>query len=319
MFNFNARLIVAVFALCLSVLSVMATDSVELGLRWDEGAVYELSTTSDQVIEQTIAGRENKIEQNIIMNYTFSVQDVDDSGTATISIVYDAVKMQQKVSNGMAFSYDSTDKDAPVPAAVKGFAGLVGRGFDMKITPDGKVTDIQGVDSMIDGLVEGMDQVNPAMKSQMREAFNRQFGETAIRENMENMMGFYPQNPVAVGESWESEMRLTSAMPAEIKAKWILTERFDGKVRIDMASTVEPLEDAEPVNMGPMQLKYELSGEQKGYLILDEKTGWTEESEINQEFSGVIHAFNVPGAEESSTDWPMSIKGVLRTESKRVE
>jgi hypothetical protein len=132
-------------------------------------------------------------------------------------------------------------------------------------------------------------------------------------------MGFYPQNPVAVGESWESEMRLTSAMPAEIKAKWILTERFDGKVRIDMASTVEPLEDAEPVNMGPMQLKYELSGEQKGYLILDEKTGWTEESEINQEFSGVIHAFNVPGAEESSTDWPMSIKGVLRTESKRVE
>ncbi len=319
MFNFNAKSIVAVFALCLSVLSVKATDSVELGLRWDEGAVYELSTTSDQVIEQTIAGQENKIEQKVTMNYTFSVEEVDESGTAMISIVYDAVKMQQKMSNGMAFSYDSTDKDASVPNAAKGFAGLVGRGFKMKMTPDGTVTDIQGVDAMIDALVEGLDQVNPAMKSQMRDVFKGQFGETAIRENMENMMGFYPKNPVAVGESWGSEMRLTSAMPAEIKAKWILTERFDGKVRIDMTSTVEPLEDAEPVDMGPMQLKYELSGEQKGYLVLDEKTGWTEKSEINQEFSGVIHAFNVPGAEESSTDWPMSIKGVLRTESNRVE
>ena len=302
-----------------STVSVLAADSIELRLRWEEGAVYELSTTSDQVIEQTIAGRQNKIEQKITMNYTFSVKDVDDSGTATVSIVYDAVKMQQRMSNGMAFSYDSTDTDAPVPAAAKGFAGLVGRGFELSMTPEGKVTEIQGVDAMIDALIEGMDQVNPAMKSQMRDAFKRQFGETAIRENMENMMGFYPDEKVAVGDSWESSMRLTSAMPAEINAKWTLKERFDGKVRIDMASTVEPLEDAEPMDMGPMQLKYELSGEQNGYLVLDEKTGWTEESEINQEFSGVIHALNMPGAEESSMDWPMSIKGILRTESNRVE
>lgn len=304
---------------CLGAVGARAADSVDLKLRWQNGAEYELSMTSDQTIKQTIGGQKNVIEQVMTMNYRFSVRSVDENGVGDIAIVYESIIMEQEGSMGQ-LKYDSRDTDSPVPPTAKGFAGLVGQGFEMKISPSGEVSDIRGVEAMIDGMIDGFDQMDAGMKEQLRESFKRQFGADAIRENMENMMGFFPENPVTVGDSWTTSMQLTTAMPATVAATWTLVERVgEDQVRIELNSVVKPLADAEPMEMGPMRVKYDMAGTQTGHMILDVASGWTEASEINQSFSGTLHVVSMQGAENMTMDWPMSIEGSVRTTSNRVK
>ena len=56
-----------------------------------------------------------------------------------------------------------------------------------------------------------------------------------------------------------------------------------------MVSKIKTDSKPKPSRMGPVEVIYNLSGEQKGTLFIDASTGVLKRSEINQKISGVIN------------------------------
>jgi hypothetical protein len=65
-----------------------------------------------------------------------------------------------------------------------------------------------------------------------------------------------------------------------------LKERKAGVAVLAVESGIKSNLDAEPMDMGPVKLTMDISGEQSGTYELDESTGWIVSSRMTQNLSG---------------------------------
>lgn len=316
-----ATTVLVVIALVLAVATgaagtAAAADKVELKLRLDEGQTYMLNMTVKQAITQTVMDQEQTIDQTMAFGISLKTTKVDADGAMTIEVKYDSIFFEQDGPMG-ATTYDSADPPDEIPMQAKGFAALVGRGFTMKITPTAKVLELEGIDKMLDEILEFMELPEGPMLDQMKEGLKQQFGDEALKQQMQQMFATYPDKPVGVGDSWTAEANLTGMMPMVLKNTYKVTAIADGVVTLDGESTVEPIKDAEPVKMGPMTMKIEMSGSQKGTMQIGEKSGLPLKASIDQDLAGTI-TMTPPGSDEAMSI-PMTIKGTITLEGKMAD
>ncbi len=309
--------ITAIVALALVLLprcGQAAEDKVELRFRLEEGESYKLRVTIEQEIVQWIEGEEQEISQTIGIGETFTVKDVDDEGTMTVEVTFGPMAMKMEGPQG-TFEYDSEDPPNDVPLLAQGLAAMVGSSFTMKLTPEGRVTDLKGVDKMFERIFESLDLPEGPIKDSIVESLKNQFGDEALKEMMGNIMTGLPDKPVGIGDSWSHTIVLTKGFPMIIKYTSTLTARKDGVATIKVESTIKSNPDAPPMKMGPMTMKYKFKGSQNGTFRLDEATGWFVEGEVKQEMSGEIIMTGIPGQTEEQS-LPILIEGVIKLESK---
>jgi hypothetical protein len=307
-----ARVALLVLVL-LAAATAVAADKVELRLRLDEGKTYIMTMTAKQAITQTFMGQEMAIDQTIQFAISFKSTKVDADGNTTVDVKYDSVAFEQDGPMGW-IEYDSADPPDEIPMMARGFAGLVGRGFTMTVSPEGKVTDVKGVDKLFEEIVESMELPEGPMLDQMKESLKQQFGDEAMKQQMQQMLATLPEKPVGVGDSWSAESNLTGMLAMVIKNTWKVTSIKDGIVTLDGESTIEPAKDGEPMKMGPMSMKIDLTGSQKGTMELDEHSGFPLKAAINQDISGTVTT-SQPGSDEEMSI-PMTIKSTITLEGK---
>jgi hypothetical protein len=287
------------FALALLFSCGAPKEKIELMLRLQEGQSYSIRVTMDQDISQRPAGQKMDMRQTLAVEYTFDVQEVDEDGTALVDVIYTAV-LYKLDGPGINVEYDSANPPAHVSDAARGFAALVGQGFSMRIAADGQVSDLQGVDAMLDSLTRGLD---PVAAQSLRE----QFGDEALRETMEQMMAIYPEAPVGIGDSWRKQITVTKGYPIIVDTTWTLEGRREGVAVIGVRSKIKPNPGAPPLEVGGMTVSYNLSGEQEGTTELDEATGWTVGGQIKQDISGEVEALGI--------SWEIAAESTVRYES----
>lgn len=307
----------AVLAILLVVSLVAAcgpdTGKADLRLRLKKGETYNLRMTADQKISQTIQGQKQDIAQTIGMGYTFSVVDVEADGTASVKVTYQSVVYKQDSPLGK-FEYDSTKPGTTVPDAAKGFSALVGQGFSMKISPTGTVKDVQGVDAMLTQMIAKLDLPAGPTKDALAKSLRDQFGDQALKDSMASTMNIYPDKAVGVGESWSRKIVISTGFPLTTDNTWTLKERKNGVATIEASSKISSNPDAPPIVIDPMKLRYDLSGEQKGTLELQESTGWTIRATMTQKLSGQVKVEAMPQLPGGMT-WAISIESVITVES----
>ena len=279
------------FIITLLVLLILTMVScgkkkVDLKLNLKEGNTYSLKSTTDQVISQEIQGQKMDMKQITGMGYTFNVEKVDEEGNATAKITYDSVYFKQE-SPQASIEYDSKNPPEEIPPPALGFAALVGSSVTMVIGPDGTVKDIEGADEMLDSVMEKLPDVGE--KEVYRESLKEQFGDTALKNMMEQQMAIYPDKPVEIGESWSKKMIISSGVPMTIDNTWTLKSIEDGEVALDVKSDISSNTDGEPIKMGPLEMKYDITeGSQEGTIYLDEETGWVIGGENTQNITGNV-------------------------------
>lgn len=291
-----------------------ASDKVELRFRFEEGKSYKLLVTVEQNIVMWIEGEEQEINQTIGIGETFNVKKVDADGTATIEVTFGSMSMKMDGPTGQ-FDYDSEDPPEEIPLPARGFAAMVGQGFTMKMTPDGQVKELSGVGEMLEKIVESLELSEGPMKDMIVEGIKNHFGDKALKEMMEQMLGGFPGKPVGIGDSWSQELTLTMGFPMTIENTCTLIDRKDGVATIKVESTIKPNKDAPPMKIGPMTMKYDLKGTQKGTFKLDEATGWFVGGEMKQKMSGEMTMKGVADQDEE-VSLPMLIDSVIKFEPK---
>jgi hypothetical protein len=198
------KLIAAALLLVLS-----AQDKVELRWKWQKG--QELVYKSSQKTLLEFGGQ--PMDQQMGYTYSMTVTDVAESGEATIQMKYLAVATKGSGPLG-EYDYDSEkDKEPPAagPASIQ--AKMVGQAFTLKMTPLGRVTDVQGYDKVLEAMMKGGE--NPQAK--------QMFSNDTFKGMMQQLSPPLPEEKVGPGDGWANEftvkMPMIGGMVFSLKSK----------------------------------------------------------------------------------------------------
>lgn len=312
----RSRLPIAVFLILMAAaIPATAQQTLDLKLNLDIGTSYSCQMETAQQIVQTVNDEERKLGQETLQSWRYDVIGVNDNGDFKLRLTYTRIRIRQDYG----FQSSEYDSDSPpdyVEPFMRGYAALVGSELLITITPKGKVTGIDGADSLFESIMAELDLPDSPRKDEIVDAIRGQFGETAIRQSIEQIFGFFPQSAVETGQMWTSGKEITSGMPMKVVDEYTLKSREDGVAYIDVFSRVSSHPDRRPVQLGPVEMVYEMEGSQRGYLRVDEHTGLPLESELDMDLSGKVSASGVP--EEDREAWPMKSTGRVSVTFRKI-
>ena len=285
-------------AAALVCVAAMPGDKVKLRLNLKEGDSFRFKVVVDQDIRQTVMGQAQDMVQQIGMGQQFDVLSAAD-GVYDVKLTYYWVSYLQDGPMGRV-EYDSDDPPEVIPPMAIGFAALKGRHVVMKIDALGYVQDIIGIDAMLDAMVMKFDSLGMTPPPEMKESLKQQFGDEAMKAQMENMMAIYPEEEVGIGDTWTKEVALKSGMPMTLVNTYRLVGREAGQAQIEVESIVTP-SSGDPMEVGGMTLAYAISGTQQGTMVLDEANGLPVQANIAQKLSGDVTM-------NDSMTWPIEIE-----------
>ena len=286
-------------------------EKIQLQLNLQKGKSYSLRWTMDQEISQEPTGQKQDMTQVISMVYTFKVKEVDADGIVLVNLIHDSVLFKQDGPMGK-IEYDSSNPPDVVPPMASGFADIVGQNVSMRIARDVHVKEVQGGDEMVGHIIEQSDIPDEAMKASMKESMTKQFGDQSMKEMMKTMTALYPGKPVGIGESWSKEIAISRGFPMIVDYTFTLKSRKSGVAIIEERSGIKTDPEA-AMEVGPMKLRYDMSGDQKGTLEIDEATGWHIRSKWTQELSGKVKVEGLLQTSEGMS-WPISVKSIMSLE-----
>jgi hypothetical protein len=287
----------------LLALAARGGETVRLRLKLPEGFRSAVTMTTEQDITQVLQGRTIRMEQTMAMTYIVEVTEVDEDGAMTVRHTYTRVRLKQ-AGAGMLVEYDSDDPPETVPMQARGFAGLVGGSFALNISAEGEVLGVEGTKALIDGIIKQMQVPAGPQEKQMRQLFEQQFGDEAMRKKIEPLTAIYPAEPVAVGDSWTRTGPVPVGHGNRSTNTWTLKELTDGQAVLSVRSEFEPApEDAEESDdaAGATPDVQSLSGSQQGTMRLNVATGWTERADLAQNLSMTV--------KNSGLSIPVTLKG----------
>ncbi len=277
---------------------------VDLRLNLKKGQVIRMRMINEQKIHQVIQGMEQSMDQVIGMGITLDVKDVDDDGNAGIYASYHWIKFTQE-GGPVSIVYDSDDPPAEIHPSAKMLAALKGNGFMMRVNPLGKVLSIKGAEEMLKNAMEKADLPPGPETDAIKQNLAQQFSDEALKKNWENMMAFYPDEPVGVGGRWNIKGEGAGAFSMTLYNAYVMEKLEKDTAVLRVESTLITGGNGEPIRVGAMEMKHSLKGRQRGTIHLDLETGFTRSAEMTQNISGTIE-MDVGGGK--IIKWPIKIK-----------
>ena len=291
-----------------------AKERLTLQLNLDQGSTYAMRVTTEQKMSQTVQGQQFAMDQTTMMEYVYDVTEVDEMGNTTIKMTYDKIGFTQDGPMGRT-EYRSWEDTGTVPMTAKAFAVMAGKNVTMELSRRGHVTHISGTESIIDAMLKEFDlSIDDEMKKELEENLKRQFGEEAFKETMNEMFAVYPDRPVGIGDTWQAKAVVQMGFPMAIHNTWRLKGIKDGKVYVEVNSKIEPNTETSVKQMG-MEMTYDVSGNQKGSLVLDESTGWLIEADLKQQFGGEVVVVGAQLGEAQTAGFTISMTGTVTVET----
>ena len=308
---FHLILTFCVLANVITVSCASSGEKLDLKLRLQEGKTYTLRMVNDQKMINTVQGREMEMSQKMSTEFTFDVQNVDEAGDATVEVNFQAVSAEMEGPMGK-ISYDSANPTEVTHPMVKALAAMAGQSYTVVLSEKGEVKKVEGMKEIMARVIESLDLPDGQAKEMMEKQFENMFGDQATVEMMGQWFSMIPDQPVSVGDSWSKTVFETTRMPVIIENKWTLKERKAGVAVVDMESEIKSNLDAEPMDMGPVKLTMDISGEQSGTYELDESTGWIVSAKVTQQISGDQI---IEGGQSGTMTIPMTMEMTVILES----
>ena len=285
-------------------------SAVELRLQLEEGKTYYQRMKADQQMEQEVMGGEQTVRHEVGSGLKMEVLDVDAQGNMRLRNTYNWALFKQ--SGPMSsVDYDSARQPGQVPVGAEGFAALLGQGYTITLSPQGKVLDVNGVEELQQAVQDEL----PAgvAGTPMMNALQPYISEQGISELAKATFAIYPANEVGPGDSWTQELTVAVGPEMMVESKWMLRELEGGVAVIDGTSTMKSNPKAPPMDAGQMKVKFDLSGSDRSTTRIAEATGLILSTVSEQTLSGQIHVVATPDSPPMMTI-PIQIETSATTE-----
>ncbi len=245
-----------------------AAGAVKLALKLDKGKTYYERSLVDQRITQSVMGQDQVINQVIGVGRKLDVLDVDAQANMRIRYTYTWSTFKQSGPMGTT-DYDSSNA-ATAPAGAEGFAAVIGESYVLKVSPKGKILDVNGVEALAEAVRKKAP--NADVSTGMSPA-TFLVNKDAIRESAEGVLAVYPDEPVEVGASWDEKRVANMGLVLITESKSTLQKREGGVATISSVITMKSDPQGPPMSMQGMYMKFEMAGTHEGTTQVDEATG----------------------------------------------
>jgi hypothetical protein len=292
--------------------SALAEEKLDLHRKFVKGDVHHVSVTLDQTIDQTVREVAQQTKQTVVVTYSLTVEDANETGNATLSIHYDSVILRAPKTPAGPVEYDSANPPGQVPEMASALAALVGQEYSFTLDRTGKVTQVRGAEKLLENVLHHLSIPAGATRIAAEKVLRQQLGEPELKQNLENLFAPLPDHPVAIGDSWSHTSQMNLGFPMSVQSTYTLQGREGGVAIIEVTGSAATL--ANPaMNLGTMKMNYELKGEQSGSIRILEESGWTKAGEMSQHLNG---SATLRGPNVDPQTVPVTIDSKMKVEEK---
>lgn len=234
----KARLVLGALLLWSGLLQA---QKVRLRMNLEKGTVFYQSIAANQELE----AQSVKIPQTFTIVYKGEVMDRNADSSLLLKLTYTSIRMKQENPMMGTQEYDSRKPDS-ASTVLRFWNELLNKHFTVKMQPNGEITDI--VEMSIDNI--------PKEK---------------LLSNIRNNISTLPDQPVGVGDTWQSEAAQTD-QHIKLLNTYKVTGRQNGITSVAVQSKV--INDTDNTD----------AGSQTGTMDIDEATGLVTQSNLKQVF-----------------------------------
>jgi hypothetical protein len=275
--------------------SVAMADSLKF--KFAPGDRYSLVLVTEQKMTRIMDGNERAAEQTVRFECDFDIEEVDEAGFAWVKYTYRRVIMKAK-SQEVNFVFDSDANQLKTPMQAMPLRLAMGEGLYLRITPQGRIEKINGLQALITSAKAKM--ANFAGAGIISQAINQRFAEPAVRRELEDQLRIFPESNEG-GITWGRTEILSSAEVGYAKVEQIeeanivfeRTFRLNpaksgqgGIAVVDVNLVIKPASApvlSTPASESPIRANREILGEGAGRIEIEEATGRIINSKMTQD------------------------------------
>jgi len=267
------------FSMPLFLSTAFGQKSVSLKYNLNEGDLYSYNLEVDQDIVFETNGIVMALDMLMMFEMTQKVVEVT-ADSIKLEGQIKRVKMSQSAF-GMEMKYDSDDpatsQNPMMAKAGEEFSKTLNKSFFMMMDHQGKLGNMD-----LSNISDNEDFANSI--------------------NSGSQFAIYPKGKIKVGDTWEEDIKPVETSDMQIRARYTLL-KVTGKqatIGVDGIISANKMNDAE----------LKMNGTMKGEMIVDVKTGWLIESNMDQEIEMDI--------EQAGQKMPATISGTIKTTSVKL-
>lgn len=276
---YRAVQIVLLAFVALASSAALAAQGVTLRYRWVKGEEMRYRTTlqTDMLMSGVPGMGDLNVAMTLVQVNKLVVEDLAADGTATVRNTYESIKMTMSIPMMGEVTYDSAAPAAsggnPMTDTLgKSVGALVGETFTLAVAPTGKVLKIDGLARLIEKTKAGAAGSGAALGLGNMDTL---VSEDSQRSSIEQSFAQLPEKPVAVGETWKNEFKITSPLGLQT-ASVVYTLKSQGAVAGSTVAHVTTTggikASGEAGAMGPMTVTMG-DGTSQGEMHFDVKLG----------------------------------------------
>lgn len=228
-----------------------AQKEIKLSYHLKKDQKFELEIKNNQTITMSMSGQSMVLKQNLTMVQNVLVGDIDADQNQTLELTYQNILFKQNAM-GMEVIWDSENPDTTNPVNAQIGASL----GKMIKKPIIIVIDEKGNPISLDK--ESLDN-----------------SQTSLTGFESGMMVVYPDNKVAIGESWTTSLKPDPKSDFVIESTYTLDELKGNTAKISFNGTIKGSQ--------LMGEKANIDGSITGKTEVDTRTGWVSKASVNQQ------------------------------------
>lgn len=168
--------------------------------------------TQETRMQQDISSGSETAHQEMTMRaeMLMQVSEPDTQGNTTMRLRYRNLRQTMNMGD-RTLVYDSADPDRQAPELASTLEPLLGAEITVSIDGAGNVVSVRGMDEIWDRMAQQSPQF-----AQTAAIMKQQMGNQTIRHMLDRTDQMLPQEPVAQGDRWQSQMTVTLPFVGEL-------------------------------------------------------------------------------------------------------
>ncbi|MBN2311899.1 MAG: hypothetical protein JXR94_23165 [Candidatus Hydrogenedentes bacterium] len=240
-------------------------------------------------------GQESQTDTSV-HKYTYDVQSVDESGTATVQV---KMNLDTIFGAGMGALGEMAGALATLGSELGEIAPTI------ELLPDGSIVSVSGMaeiatkvaevmrEEMKKQIAELMKQFGPEAAAMMGaggemdrvidksvSAIKKELGNEAMKDDLGVLTGYFPPEPVGKGSTWTKTSKTSNPIAMTLTNTYTVTQRGGGVMNIACQGQIAS-DPGAGVDLGMIKMSFDVSGTVTGTMQVDEATGWVTASSMD--------------------------------------
>lgn len=274
-----------VLLLSILTLGANAAKKTELKLHLTKGTVYDSKIDMENHVDQNMMGQQMTIHQDIEILAQMKVVDVLANGNYKIEQTYNDLNFTMEM-NGKVTNLDSV--------ASKPLEAMKNMVISYEVTPDGKVSNIQGVTEMLEKL-----GTNPQVAGVLK--------GMASFDQLAAFYSYLPKEAVEVGDTYEVKLNNAELMNLETITKYTVKDISKDNVTLDVALDLG-MDSGKTIQQNGMDMNIKANGKQIGDFVVSRKDGMPLSSTLDMDMHMEISFKNPKTGDDMNMPMDMKMK-----------